>query len=310
MAITLGSLFAGIGGLDLGLERAGMKVVWQVEIDPYCRKVLAKHWPDVERHNDVKECGQHNLQPVDLICGGFPCQSVSFAGKRCGAADNRWLWPEFHRIIRLLGPRWVLAENVPGLLSIDAGRLFGGILRDLAACGYGAEWDCIPAAAVGAPHIRYRVFIIANRYDGGQRRVLQLERQPECDVTTDIGGDGEARPVANTDSWRQQERTELNGESPETSTDRCTCGAHACRCRDDLADSQCDLLQEQSIFQSESGVEQDDSWPIEPDVDRVAHGVPARVERLRGLGNAVVPQVSEWIGRRIVEADNCVGCGQ
>src|SRR5512139_2392629 len=98
--LTVGSLFSGIGGLELGLERAGMAVRWQVEIDPYCRKVLAKHWPDVARYEDVRDVGRHNLEPVDLICGGFPCQPVSLAGKRMGDGDDRWLWPEFIRVVR------------------------------------------------------------------------------------------------------------------------------------------------------------------------------------------------------------------
>ena len=239
MPMTVGSLFAGIGGMDRGLERAGMQVVWQVEIDPYCRKVLAKHWPDVERFSDVRECGAHNLERVDLICGGFPCQPVSVAGKRQGRDDERWLWPEFHRLICELRPRWVLAENVPGLLSIDAGRLFGEILRDLAASGYDAEWDCIPAAAVGAPHRRDRVFVVADT------------EQPRLEKWTCFG---------------ENAREELKAAQRAN----CTDGGQ---------------------------------WATEPDVGRVADRVAGRVDRLRGLGNAVVPQVAEWLGRRIMQCD-------
>jgi DNA (cytosine-5)-methyltransferase 1 len=137
--LTFGSLFAGIGGFDLGLERAGLVCQWQVEIDPFCRKVLEKHWPQVKRYDDVRTVGAGTLEAVDLVCGGFPCQPHSLAGRRQGSADERDLWPEFARVIRELGPRWVLAENVPGLLSIDAGRVFGNILQDLAACGYDTE---------------------------------------------------------------------------------------------------------------------------------------------------------------------------
>lgn len=160
--LTVGSLFSGIGGLDLGLERAGMRVAWQCEIDPYCQRVLTKHWPDVPKFRDVRSVGAHNLASVDLIAGGFPCQPFSDAGERRGTDDDHNLWPEFARIIRELRPRWVLAENVPGLLSIDSGRIFGGILSDLAALGYGIEWHCIPAAALGAPHRRDRVYIVAH----------------------------------------------------------------------------------------------------------------------------------------------------
>src|SRR4029450_2592075 len=118
--LTFGSLFAGIGGFDLGLERAGLTCRWQVEIDPFCRKVLAKHWPDVTRYADIRELDGRTVDPVDVLCGGFPCQPHSLAGKRGGSADERDLWREFARVIREVGPRWVLAENVPGLLSTES----------------------------------------------------------------------------------------------------------------------------------------------------------------------------------------------
>lgn len=170
-ALTFGSLFAGIGGIDLGLERAGMRCAWQVEIDDYATRVLEKHWPDVPKFRDVRQCGAHNLPAADLICGGFPCQPHSEAGRRRGAGDERDLWPEFRRIIRELRPRWIVGENVPGLLSTDAGRFFGGILGDLADLGYDAEWSVLSACAVGAPHTRERVFIVAYpNGTGGERR--------------------------------------------------------------------------------------------------------------------------------------------
>lgn len=235
--MTFGSLFAGIGGLDLGLERAGMICKWQVEIDPFCQKVLAKHWPDVARYEDVRDVGGHNLEPVDLICGGFPCQDVSLAGKRAGLEGQRTtLWSEFARIIGEVRPRWVLAENVPGLLSSDNGRFFGNVLRDLAACGYDAEWDCIPAAAVGASHRRDRVYIVA--YANSKRRGHTSKRYGTVAIF---------------------------GRIPTRVT-----------------------------------------WPVfgESPVLRVADGVPDRVDRLRSLGNAVVPQVAEWIARGIAEVEN------
>ena len=257
--LTVGSLFSGIGGLDLGLERAGMTVRWQVENDPYCCAVLEKYWPKVRRYGDITTLNPRDLDPVDLICGGFPCQPVSVAGKRLGQDDPRWLWPEFARIIRVLRPRYVLVENVPGLLV----QGFGDVLGDLASSGYDAEWDCLPAAAVGAPHLRYRVFLVAYCHD-------QRQLQPK-------GSLGDER------------RWISDG------------GA-------DVADADATGLEiRQGIFGNNGtqrpSVERSDRWSVEPDVGRVAHGVPARVDRLRALGNAVVPQVAEWVGRQILAFD-------
>ena len=167
--MRFGSLFSGVGGIDLGLERAGMIPAFQVENNSYATKVLAKHWPHVRRHSDVRTFPPEPASDwsCDLIAGGFPCQPVSVAGRRQGDKDDRWLWPEFARIIRVLRPRYVLLENTPGLLFVDGGRLFGIVLSDLDASGYDATWDCLPAAAFGTPHLRDRLFVIA--YPHGER---------------------------------------------------------------------------------------------------------------------------------------------
>jgi len=288
---TFGSLFSGIGGLDLGLERAGWECRWQVEIDEWCRAVLTRHWPDVPRWDDARTFLSHEgrfvananerrvaaeaalrtggdaFGPVDLICGGFPCQPVSLAGKRRGQDDERWLWPEFARIVRVLRPRYVLVENVPGLLA----RGMGDVLGDLAESGYDCEWDCIPAAAVGAPHLRYRVFIVAHRNGGGfeGERSSGLLNGEWSAFGDDANGRRGAVPFTSGEGWRPA-RTIFTGASS---------GAGSLG------------------FSARS-----DWWTTEPDVGRVAHGVPSRVDRLRGLGNAVVPQVAEWIGRRLIDA--------
>jgi DNA (cytosine-5)-methyltransferase 1 len=157
--LTFGSLFSGIGGIDLGLERAGMRCAWQVEIDDYATRVLQKHWPDVPRFCDVRECGAHNLGAVDLIAGGFPCQDISFAGTGAGIDGARsGLWSEFARLIGELRPRYAVVENVSALLVRGMGRVLG----DLAALGYDAEWEIISACSAGAPHTRERLFIVAH----------------------------------------------------------------------------------------------------------------------------------------------------
>lgn len=264
MMLTFGSLFSGIGGIDLGLERAGLICKWQCEIDDYATRVLQKHWPDVPRFRDVRKCGAHNLGAVDLIAGGFPCQDISNAGKRTGIdGDRSGLWREYHRIICELRPRYVLVENVAALLVRGMGR----VLRDLAASGYDAEWQCIPAAAVGAPHIRDRVFILAYTQIPGERELSGKRRSGLVDFN------GRGSSIPDTDRHEQDRR----GGTMQVGWFGST-GALA-------ADHKRNR----------------DQWGTEPDVGRVAHGIPSRVDRLRGLGNAVVPQVAEYIGRSIIQ---------
>jgi DNA (cytosine-5)-methyltransferase 1 len=240
MSMTVGSLFAGIGGFDLGFERAGFDVRWQVEINGFCRAVLRKHWPHVRRYADVRRVGVHNLESVDVVCGGFPCQGLSVAGARAGFADARsGLWSEYARIIRELRPRYAVLENVPGLLAWGLGRVLG----DLAEIGHDAEWDCLPASAAGAAHVRDRVWIVSY-----PRRVCQHGLQPQCE----------------------------------------------CRCSDPV------------VF-GRSGATWRAPWASSrfpaPRVDRAGDGLPNRVDRCRGLGNAIVPQIAQWIAERIKEAE-------
>ena len=266
MAIEFGSLFAGIGGIDLGLERAGMVCKWQVEIDDYATKVLEKHWPNVARFRDVRECGRHNLEWVDLICGGFPCQDISYAGKGAGIKGERsGLWSEFYRIICELRPRFVLVENVAALLNRGMGRVLG----DLAACGYDAEWECLPAAAFGAPHIRDRVFIFAYT----ESHLWEASRNDRSESSN-----GSDSLLAHATEFRWHEA------QIETPTSHKECGRS-----------------QGQIGRCGGAKRKKNWWSIEPDVGRVADGIPARVDRLRGLGNAVVPQIAEWIGKRMAE---------
>ncbi len=169
--LTFGSLFAGVGGIDLGFERAGMICKWQVEIDEYATRVLEKHWPSLHRMRDVRNCGKHNLEYVDGICGGFPCQDISSSGKRAGLdGDRSGLFYEFSRIICELRPRFVLLENVADLIVRGLSRVLG----ELASIGYDAEWHCIPAADFGLPQGRDRIWIVA--YPNSQRREASEER--------------------------------------------------------------------------------------------------------------------------------------
>lgn len=180
---TLGSLFAGIGGIDLGFERAGFKTVWQVEINPYCRKVLARHFPDAERYEDVRTVGSHNLKPVDVIAGGFPCQDVSHAGRRVGIDGERsGLWREMRRIIRELRPRFALVENTSGLLDRGMERVLGEMAED----GFDAEWTVLSACAFGAPHPRQRVFVVAYPQSKRPRQLRRIECAPEGEAYRNV----------------------------------------------------------------------------------------------------------------------------
>ena len=275
--LTFGELFAGIGGFSLGLERAGMVCKWQVEIDPYARAVLTKHWPEVPKHEDVRTFPPQGEYAVDVICGGFPCQDISVAGKGAGLSGARsGLWSEFARIIGELRPRYVVVENVAALLA----RGMGTVLGDLSALGYDAEWHVIPASAVGAPHRRERVWIVAYALGLGDA----------------LRGDGAAGSAA-----VAGRRLHVGG-SQRNRGPRCAgqAGQGAC----DVPDSDsagCEQQRRpQPVRAEQLAAECGGWWIVEPDVGRVAHGVPSRVDRLRCLGNAVVPQVVEIIGRAIV----------
>jgi DNA (cytosine-5)-methyltransferase 1 len=294
----MGSLFAGIGGFDLGFERAGFKTVWQVEIDEYCRKVLARHFPDAERYEDIRECcgrrcyaggerafeglmppscdKRHHIERVDVICGGFPCQDISNAGLRAGIDGERsGLWREMHRIVSELRPRYVVVENVAALL----GRGMGRVLGDLSEIGYDAEWQVISAADVGAPHLRERIWIVAH--------------------DTKLGC-GQGRPWGSDSSGEGQSEQPL--QVADTVRGGCTWARGSVR-----EDEQCGATEVSHAAnhpENSYGVRRSDTagqWRIEPNVGRVAHGVPARVDRLRALGNAVVPQIPELIARRLKE---------
>jgi len=286
VTLTVGSLFSGIGGMDLGLERAGMNVRWQSEIDPYACRVLAKHWPNVPNLGDVTTIDWSTVEPVDLICGGYPCQPFSLAGARAGESDARHLWPFFADALRHIRPRWALLENVPGHLSLGFGRVLG----DLAELGFDAEWDCIPASAVGAPHLRYRIFVVAHANGEG-----------EPGVTVDaFSGSGVLVPDTVSVGLRQQPVAVAGCSSAPVTDDDGAPSAVA-----DADPSRSPLLQGCSEVAERAGrgaVDGGGWWSVEPDVGRVADGVPARVDRLRALGNAVVPQVAEYVGRRIVSA--------
>jgi DNA (cytosine-5)-methyltransferase 1 len=273
MTLTVGSLFSGIGGFDLGLERAGMKIIWQSEIDPFACKVLKKHWPDVPNLGDINKIDWTNIERPDVICGGYPCQPFSTAGKRGGATDPRHLWPAMFNAICLLRPRYALMENVRGHLSMG----FDQVLGDLAGIGFDAEWQVIPAAAVGAPHKRDRVFIVAySKSEFGNVSNNNSRIGLEYETLSKFGNNGGSQSLADTDGARDRGVGSLQNGG-ET------------------------VFRQQNYLRGKNGDASRAWWKVEPDVGRVADGVSDRVDRLRGLGNAIVPQVAELVAALVVE---------
>lgn len=261
--ITVGSLFAGIGGFDLGLERAGMRVRWQVEIDPYCQRVLAKHWPDVTRYGDIRAVDWSTVEPVDLLCGGFPCQDISLAGKGAGLTGERsGLWFEYAKAIAALRPRYVLIENVSALRSRGLDQVLGA----LASFGYDAEWHCIPACAVGAPHRRDRVWIIAHsKSDRTQRGIFQQGR-------TIVGDDGDIQFVA-----------DANAQHRERGGQRSSANSQAGASRPEFIGGRAPLADTGRALLEGWGASPSTWWATEPDVGRVVDGLSAELDIIGGL---------------------------
>lgn len=239
--MRVGSLFSGIGGFDLGLERAGFTIEWQVENNEYCRQVLQKHWPKVPCHYDITTIDWRYIPRVDLVCGGFPCQPFSCAGKRQGAKDDRYLWPEVVRCLETLRPTWGLFENVPGLLHLG----FEQVCLDLEALGCQVAVLGIPACAVDAPHIRKRIWIVSHHASATFPDAEGIGRQQGYS-----NGRRSSKGTGATEEWTGF--TDFRGWSPE------------------------------------------------PAICRMVDGIPNQSHRLKGLGNAVVPQIAEAIGKMIL----------
>jgi len=301
-ALTVGSLFSGIGGIDLGLERAGMQVKWQCEISPYCSHVLRRHWPMTWVFKNVKTILKDkkflSLPAVDLICGGFPCQPFSIAGKRLGDADDRDLWPQMFGVIRRLRPTFVLAENVPGFLSWKGGVLVERTYSDLENEGYEVAPPVIfPACALEAPHQRDRVWIVAHRISVRRDKGC-IQRADEEWTQQTVGGS--SAPVAHTSAARQgQGGQESGGEIRDQAR-----GKESDRRGDVVPNSYKELHDWSRVARPQRipKLANLGQWCVEPSVGRVAYGVPNRVDRISALGNAVVPQCAELLGRMILES--------
>ena len=268
--ISFGSLFAGIpaGGFDLGLERAGMECAWQVENDPYCNRVLAKHWPEVLKYGDIKEVDWSEVERVDLVCGGFPCQDLSIAGKKEGLHGPRsGLYTELLFAVEWLRPEWVVVENVYHSWR----RWMPQLRRALYRVGLASLPFRLRAADFGAPHIRSRGFILAHRDSERLRELKGRWRWPSREEEGVAVFDGSLWVPG--DGARLRRREGRSGGASSSLKERYASVRLGRR----------------------------HWWASEPELERLVHGIPPDVERNRALGNAVVPQVAEWIGRRILD---------
>tara|TARA_Y100000817_G_scaffold142517_1_gene111677 strand:+ start:329 stop:1498 length:1170 start_codon:yes stop_codon:yes gene_type:complete len=377
-------LFSGIGGFSLGLERAGFKTIAFCEMDKYCKLVLQKHWKGVKMYNDVREITKarfetDGIELPEIITGGFPCQPFSVAGKQKGTSDDRHLWPEMFRIIKEFKPRWVIGENVKGITNIQDGLVFETVCTNLEGEGYEVRAFNIPAAGVGAPHRRERIWIVAHSNDtrnrtpeyetnkDGQktderrqeqsqlkssrhgenvensRRTLRQGssiREKNEDETRKEDADQHQRSssspepnVANAESIKSREQTQRQGWENSTRRSIDSRGDSKKRSEDNVANANINGTErnqsedrERSRTQQSSqdvanasagrrasqktevstrgnGIEHQSWWQSEPDVGRVAHGIPGRVHRLKALGNSIVPQIAEEIGKAIMLAE-------
>tara|TARA_R100001594_G_scaffold6004_2_gene17666 strand:+ start:2519 stop:3448 length:930 start_codon:yes stop_codon:yes gene_type:complete len=304
--IKIGSLFSGIGGFELGLERGipGSRTVWQVEQNEFCQRVLRRHWPEAKLYDDVVGVGGNNLEEVDILCGGFPCQDLSFAGRRNGLDGKKsGLWWEMWRVIGELRPRVVCVENVPGLFTLGIREVLGS----LAEIGYDAEWQVISAAQFGAPHLRRRVFIVAYTSQGQSRqdepvstRGLSFDAQNNEDVAyTNGNGCGQARngridQIDNVSKGREEIQQERSSQSTNTNKTSSPGVRQSIRVEEERPEFG------NTFHRTGFGYWRTTKAP--PPICRVDDGIPNRLAKLRGLGNSIVPQCTEWIGRRIMEA--------
>ena len=295
--LTVLDLFSGIGGFSLGLENAGFSTIAFCEIEPFCQKVLSKHWPKIPVAGDIRKLSYKNGKlynagrviyegKIDLICGGFPCQPFSVAGKQKGKDDNRHLWPEMLRVIKEAKPSWVIGENVPGIINLALDQVY----IDLEGEDYEVETLIIPACAVGAPHRRDRVWIIAYNYCF--RRSAGRNHKQKRQVLHNQNGD------ANKIESEWQGRQCWANQASEIATNDCFIGIQG-----DGAQSLC----WQQAFSWVENVRRLEDYFNRSNIPKPlicgkSNGLPRRLDRLKALGNAVVPQIPEAIGHAIINS--------
>ena len=316
-------LFSGIGGFSLGLEATGeFETVAFCDYEPFCQKVLRKHWEEVPIYGDIKELTYEKLRAdgidqIDIITGGYPCQPFSVAGNKKGEQDPRHLWPEYFRLVKECRPTWVIGENVGGHIKLGLDT----VLKDLESEGYSTRTFSISAASIGANHKRERVWIVAysecnanlrekSRVNGEEKKMESKHRENDSasgefirTSTVRKSDNGYDETLANSNDRLS------NGKNEEVRTGRNTFNNGS----SDLGNSDNKRQQEQwnpesipETFKREterSSTERSSWWEVEPNVGRVVNGIPKRVDRLKSLGNSLIPQIPYYIGQSIIQSE-------
>jgi len=279
-------LFSGIGGFALAAQSAGFKTIGFSEVNKYCCRLLRHHFPEIENYGDIKKLDGHKFSGIDLLTAGFPCQPFSVAGKRRGGGDPRDLWPQTARIIGECRPRYALLENVAGLLSMDRGRYFRGVLGSLAEFGYDAIWNVLPASSVGAPHLRKRLWIVAYSNDGrlGKPYCYRVEKENRKKRESNKGktiqesfSNSLERSSFLPDATRTKQQADIRGGYSENNGSV------------------------ESQYRGRYLLPGKESWTCEPGIHRVVDGIPGIVARNKGYGNAIVPQCAYIFLKAIAE---------
>jgi len=299
MTVKIGSLFAGIGGFELGIERAipNSETIWQVEQNPFCQSILSKHWPKAKIYNDVRDITINNVEPVDVLLGGFPCQDISTAGKQKGVNDGEKssLWWEMWRIIRDIRPRIVIMENVANIIRLGGSDVVGS----LAKIGYDCEWTVISAQQFGAPHVRERWFCVAytssQRHQTSQNQSIRFESRGEGIRSNSPGGAiSQSIPHTNSENAGQLSKLSQRLETSQNPQHGSSFG--------------CSFMSSDGDYSRGGHWSRCESQPILCGVD---DGVPNWLDRdtkrehnqrLQALGNAIVPQCSQWVGEQVLKS--------
>ena len=316
-------LFSGIGGFSLGLEATGgFETVAFCEIEKFPRKILKKHWPNVKQYKDIKELTNGQLEtdgiiPIDIITGGYPCQPFSVAGSQRGEKDKRHLWPEMFRLVKECKPTWVIGENVSGHIKLGLDT----VLEDLESEGYSTRAFSISASSVGANHKRERVWIVGHSQHNGSSSSTKSRSFKETSDNNqegkneagELAGAGRSNGGADVEDTRRTLRqgslfeTENENETGKENADQFERSSETSRngisYTNGTGSQGLGTERELRESQEERQISWERWWEFEPDVGRVAHGVPKRVDRLKGLGNSLVPAIPYIIGQSILRGE-------